>query len=128
VTEPVWLTEALVIDIHSEQLAIFGGPAGIRDRGLLSSALARAPNKFAYGETDLAALAAAYVFGIAKNHPFIDGNKRAAFAALIVFLGLNDIDFVVPETHATAMIIEVAAGNVSEDGLTRWLRDNWPPT
>ncbi len=126
--EPVWLTEALVIDIHSEQLAIFGGPAGIRDAGLLSSALARAPNKFAYGETDMAALAASYVFGIAKNHPFIDGNKRASFAALIVFLGLNDIDFIVPETHATAMILEVAAGNVSEDGLARWIRDNWPPS
>jgi death-on-curing protein len=126
--EPVWLTEALVIDIHSEQLAIFGGPAGIRDMGLLSSALARAPNKFAYGETDLAALAATYVFGISKNHPFIDGNKRASFAALIVFLGLNGVDFLVPETHATAMILEVAAGNVSEEGLTRWLRDNWPPT
>jgi death-on-curing protein len=127
-SEPVWLTEALVIDIHSEQLAIFGGPAGIRDIGLLSSALARAPNKYAYGETVLAALAATYVFGLSKNHPFIDGNKRASFAALIVFLGLNGVDFLVPETHATAMILEVAAGNVSEEGLTRWLRDNWPPT
>ena len=127
-SEPVWLTEALVVDIHAEQLAIFGGPAGIRDNGLLSSALARAPNKFAYGETDRAALAAAYVFGIAKNHPPIDGNKRASFAALIVFLGLNGIDFIVPETHATAMILEVAAGNVSEDGLARWIRDNWPPS
>jgi len=127
-SEPVWLTEALVVDIHAEQLAIFGGPAGIRDAGLLSSALARAPNKFAYGETDMAALAAAYVFGIAKNHPPIDGNKRASFAALIVFLGLNDIDFIVRETHATAIILEVAAGNVSEDGLARWIRDNWPPS
>jgi death-on-curing protein len=126
--EPIWLTEALVVDIHSEQLAIFGGPSGIRDRGLLSSALARAPNKFVYGEHDLAALAAAYVFGISKNHPFIDGNKRASFAALIVFLGLNGVEFMVPETHATAMILEVAAGNVSEESLTRWLRDNWPLT
>jgi death-on-curing protein len=125
-SEPVWLTEALMIDIHAEQLALFGGPAGLRDVGLLSSALHRAPNKYAYGEEDLAALAAAYTFGIAKNHPFIDGNKRAAFAAMIVFLGLNGIDFIVPETHATAMILEVAAGNVAEEGLTRWLRDNWP--
>lgn len=124
--EPVWLTEELLIDIHSEQLAIFGGPGGIRDRGLLSSALARAPNKFAYGETDLAALAAAYVFGISKNHPFVDGNKRASFAALIVFLGLNDVDLIVAETHATAMILEVAAGNIGEEGLARWLRDNFP--
>jgi death-on-curing protein len=125
-SEPVWLTEALMIDIHAEQLALFGGPAGLRDVGLLSSALHRAPNKYAYGEEDLAALAAAYTFGIAKNHPFIDGNKRAAFAAMIVFLGLSRIDFVVPETHATAMILEVASGNVAEEGLTRWLRDNWP--
>lgn len=125
-SEPIWLTEALMIDIHAEQLALFGGPAGLRDAGLLSSAIHRPANKYAYGETDLAALAAAYAFGIARNHPFIDGNKRAAFAAMIVFLGLNDIDFLVPETHATAMILEVAAGNVGEDGLTRWLRDNWP--
>ena len=125
-SEPIWLTEALMIDIHAEQLALFGGPAGLRDAGLLSSALHRAPNKYAYGEEDLAALAAAYTFDIAKNHPFIDGNKRAAFAALIVFLGLNGIDFIVPETHATAMILEVASGNVAEEGLTRWLRDNWP--
>jgi death-on-curing protein len=125
-SEPVWLTEALMIDIHAEQLALFGGPAGLRDAGLLSSALHRARNKYAYGEENLAALAAAYTFGIAKNHPFIDGNKRAAFAAMIVFLGLSRIDFVVPETHATAMILEVASGNVAEEGLTRWLRDNWP--
>ncbi|MDB5593413.1 MAG: type toxin-antitoxin system death-on-curing family toxin [Hyphomicrobiales bacterium] len=125
-SEPVWLTEALMIDIHAEQLALFGGPAGLRDAGLLSSALHRDQNKYAYGEEDLAALAAAYTFGLAKNHPFIDGNKRAAFAAMIVFLGLNGIDFIVPETHATAMILEVASGNVAEEGLTRWLRDNWP--
>ena len=74
----------------------------------------------------MAVLAAAYTFGIARNHPFVDGNKRAAFAALIVFLGLNDIDFLVAETHATAMILEVAAGNIGEEGLARWIRDNWP--
>lgn len=125
-SEPVWLTDALMIDIHAEQLALFGGPVGLRDAGLLNSALARAPNKFAYGETDLAALAASYAFGLAKNHPFVDGNKRAAFAAIIVFLGLNDIDFLVPEVEATAIILELAVGNVGEEGLTRWIRDNWP--
>jgi len=123
---PIWLTADLMIDIHAEQLAIFGGPSGLRDRGMLESALGRPLNKYAYGENDLAILAAAYTFGIARNHPFVDGNKRAAFAALIVFLGLNNIDFVVPETHATAMILEVAAGNIGEDGLARWIRDNWP--
>jgi len=124
--EPVWLTVDLMIDVHAEQLALFGGPAGLRDRGMLESALGRPLNKYAYGETDLAILAAAYTFGIARNHPFVDGNKRASFAALIVFLGLNDVEFVVPETHATAMILEVAAGNIGEEGLARWIRDNWP--
>jgi death on curing protein len=125
-SEPVWISDALMIDVHAEQLALFGGPAGLRDAGLLNSALARAPNKFAYGETDLAALASAYAFGIARNHPFVDGNKRAAFAAIIVFLGLNDIEFLASEAEATAIILELAAGNVGEEGLTRWIRDNWP--
>lgn len=124
--EPIWITEALAVDFHAEQLAIFGGPTGLREPGLLSSALARAPNKFAYGETDLAVLAATYAFGIAKNHPFVDGNKRAAFASIIVFLGLNEIDFKAPEVEATAIILELAAGNVGEEGLSRWIRDNWP--
>lgn len=125
-SEPVWVSPDLAIDIHSEQLALFGGPAGIRDKGLLESALARAPNKNAYGEDVLAALAAAYAYGVAKNHPFVDGNKRAAFACFIVFLGLNGVDFLVPEPEATAAILALAAGEVDEDGLTRWIRDNWP--
>ena len=124
--EPIWLTPDLMIDIHAEQLALFGGPIGLRDRGMLESALGRPLNKYAYGENDLAVLAAAYTFGLARNHPFVDGNKRAAFAALIVFLGLNDIDYRVEETHATAMILEVAAGNIGEEGLARWIRDHWP--
>lgn len=124
--EPRWLDLSIVVDVHSEQLALFGGPEGVRDIALLESALARPMNKFAYGETDLAALAASYAFGIARNHPFVDGNKRAAFAALIVFLGLNGIDFDVPPSAATAMILSLAAGEVREEGLTRWIRDNWP--
>ena len=125
--EPEWLDIAIVLDFHSEQLSLFGGADGVRDLGLLESALARPINKFAYGETDLAALAAAYAFGIARNHPFVDGNKRAAFGALIVFLGLNGIDFLVPPESATAMILSLAAGEVGEEGLTRWIKDNWPP-
>ncbi|KRE16950.1 death-on-curing protein [Bosea sp. Root381] len=125
-SEPVWINVPLATDIHSEQLALFGGPAGLRDRALLESALARAPNKYVYGETDLAALAAAYAFGLARNHPFIDGNKRAAFGCMIVFLGLNDIDFDVEPAMAAAAILALAAGEVDEDGLTRWIRDNWP--
>ena len=110
----------------NEQLALFGGPDGIRDQGMLESALGRPVNKFSYGETDVAALAAAYAFGIARNHPFVDGNKRAAFGAIIVFLGLNDIDFLVAPESAAAMILALAAGEVNEEGLTRWIRDNWP--
>ena len=125
---PVWLGVEILIDLHAELLALFGGPDGIRDQGMLESALGRPLNKFAYGETDLAALAAAYAYGIARNHPFVDGNKRAAFGAMIVFLGLNDIDFLVPPEDATAMILSLAAGEVSEEGLARWIRDNWPVT
>src|SRR3954466_3196642 len=125
-SEPVWLDVEIVLDLHAEQLALFGGPEGVRDHGMLESALGRPINKFTYGETDLAALAAAYAFGIARNHPFVDGNKRAAFGALIVFLGLNDIDFLVPPEGATAMILSLAAGEVNEEGFTRWIRDNWP--
>ncbi|MGU9981742.1 type II toxin-antitoxin system death-on-curing family toxin [Phreatobacter sp. HK31-P] len=124
--EPVWLDAEIIVDIHAEQLALFGGPEGIRDLGMLESALGRPVNKFSYGEQDFAALAAAYAFGIARNHPFVDGNKRAAFAAIIVFLGLNDIAFAPPPAEATAIILALAAGEVGEDGLTRWIRDNWP--
>ena len=125
-TEPIWLDVEIMIDLHAEQLALFGGPDGIRDQGMLESALGRPVNKFSYGETDLAALAAACAFGIARNHPFVDGNKRAAFGAIIVFLGLNDIDFLVAPENAAAMILALAAGEVNEEGLTRWIRDNWP--
>jgi death on curing protein len=128
VTEPRWLDSTIVLDVHAEQLALFGGADGIRDLGLLESALARPINKFGYGESDLAVLAAAYAFGIARNHPFVDGNKRAAFAAIIVFLGLNGCDFDVLPEQATAMILALAAGEVSEESLTRWIKDNWPKT
>ncbi len=125
-TEPRWLDTNIVLDVHAEQLALFGGADGIRDLGLLESALARPINKFGDGESDLAVLAAAYAFGIARNHPFVDGNKRAAFASIIVLLGLNGFDFDVPPEQATAIILALAAGEVSEESLTRWIRDNWP--
>lgn len=125
-SEPVWLSVELVIAIHEEQLRAYGGPPGIRDQGMLESALARAPNKWAYGEHDLAALAAAYAYGIAKNHPFVDGNKRAALLSMVTFLGLNDIDFVASEAEAVVMILGLASGDIVEEGLTRWITDNWP--
>jgi len=128
VSEPVWLDTSIVLDVHAEQLALFGGADGLRDAGLLESALARPVNKFAYGETNLAALAAAYGFGIARNHAFVDGNKRTAFASIIVFLGLNGIDFDVAPEAATAIVLGVAAGEINEDGLARWIGDYIPDT
>lgn len=125
-TEPRRLSLEAVVDMHAEQLARFGGPEGMRDQGLLESALDRPRNKFAYGEEDLAALAAAYAFGLARNHPFIDGNKRIAFHALMVFLRINGVRFTPSPAEATAIILALAAGEVGEEGLTRWIRDNWP--
>lgn len=125
-TEPIWLSVDLVVAIHEEQLAQFGGPPGARDRGLLESALARPINKHAYGTGDLAALAASYGFGLARNHAFVDGNKRTALLAIVTFVGLNGIEFVAPETEAVVVMVAVAAGEIDEDGLTRWIRDNCP--
>ena len=125
-SEPRWLDLREVIDLHGEQLARFGGPEGVRDAGLLESAIMRPVNQWHYGETDLAALAAAYAFGLAKNCPFIDGNKRIAFQAMMTFLRLNSIPFRPLPAHATAIILALAAGNVSEASLARWIRDNWP--
>jgi death-on-curing protein len=113
--------------MHAEQLAMFGGREGIRDSGLLESAILRPQNRWHYGDTDIAALAASYAFGLAKNHPFIDGNKRAAFHAMMVFLRINGVAFAPPLAQATAVILALAAGEVAEEGLTRWIRDNWPP-
>lgn len=125
-SEPTWLDVDEVIDMHAEQLAIFGGPEGIRDRGLLESAILRPVNQWHYGQTDMAALAAAYAFGLARNHAFVDGNKRIAFQAMMVFLRSNDIAFGPEPAHATAMILSLASGEVSEESLTRWIKDNWP--
>jgi death on curing protein len=124
VSEPRWLDIDIVLDFHAEQLALFGGADGLRDRGLLESALARPINKFTYGEADLAVLAAAYGFGIARNHPFVDGNKRTALASMIVFLGLNRIDLDAPQEAATAIVLGLAAGEVAEDVLARWIAEH----
>lgn len=122
-----WLDTDIVLDFHAEQLALFGGADAIRDRGLLESALSRRRNKFAYGETHIASLAAAYGFGIAKNHPFVDGNKRTPLASMIVFLGLNSFDLDAPAEAATAMMLSLAAGEVTEEFLARWLNENVIP-
>jgi death-on-curing protein len=125
-SEPFWLTRQIIIAIHDEQLAIHGGASGLRDEGLLESALDRPRNKWSYENAELPELAAAYAFAIARNHPFVDGNKRTSLLALYTFLGVNGIDFDVPEADAAAMILSLAAGEADEFGLTRWIRDNWP--
>jgi death-on-curing protein len=124
--EPEWLDLQLVIAIHDEQLAVHGGAGGIRDLAMLESALDRPRNKWAYEKAELPELAAAYGFGVAKNHPFVDGNKRTSLLAIYTFLGVNGVDFIVPEADAAAIIFSLAAGEVSEESLTRWIRDNWP--
>jgi len=126
-TEPEWLDIDIVLDFHAEQLSLFGGADGIRDRGLFESALARPINKFAYGETDLSALAAAYGFGIERNHAFVDGNKGTTLASMIVFLGLNGIDLDAPQEVATAIVLSLAAGEVTEDVLARWIAGHSKP-
>jgi death-on-curing protein len=98
----------------------------LRDEGMLRSALERPVNKWRYEQSDMAELAAAYAFGLAKNHAFVDGNKRIAFMAMMGFLLRNGVAFAPEPAHATAMILSLAAGEVSEEGLTRWIRDNWP--
>lgn len=123
-SEPRWLDARIVFDLHDEQLSIFGGGSGVRDAGLLDSALDRPRNKWAYGEEDLTVLAAAYGFGISRNHPFVDGNKRTAFTAIIVFLGLNGVSLRPSLADATAAMLALAAGELDEDGLARWIRDN----
>jgi death on curing protein len=121
-----WLSVPIVLAIHDEQLVAHGGSAGVRDVALLGSALNRPLNKWNYENAELPELAAAYAYGIARNHPFVDGNKRTSLLALYTFLGINGIDFVVPEADAAAIILSLAAGEVSEESLARWIRDNWP--
>ena len=125
-SEPFWLSSQMIMAIHDEQLTIYGGAAGLRDEGMLESALDRPRNKWTSEQAELAELAAAYAFGIVRNHPFVDGNKRTALLALYTFLGVNGVEFDVPEAEAASIILSLAAGEVSEESLTRWIRDNWP--
>ena len=125
-TEPEWFTYEQAIAAHSVQLRRFGGAAGLRDDGALRSALERPVNKWHYESAEPPELAAAYAFGLAKNHAFVDGNKRIAFIAMVAFLRKNGIAFKPDQAESTAMIMAVAAGEVSEESLARWIRDNWP--
>lgn len=127
--EPVWVSVDLVEAIHARQVAEHGGPATIRDRGMLESALARPRQRLAYGgsDVDLPALAAAYAFGIARNHPFDDGNKRTAYVVCRLFLVLNGWDLVGPLAERYPVFLGLAAGEISEDELADWLRRHTRP-
>jgi death-on-curing protein len=120
----VWLSRQLILAIHDEQLAEHGGALGIRDEGLLESALARPLNRAGYADPDMAELAALYAIAIARNHPFVDGNKRTAFAALFMFLALNGVEFEPSEVDATITMLRLASGDLSDDEFTAWVRNN----
>jgi death-on-curing protein len=124
VKTPRWIPRAAILALHAESIVRFGGSAGIRDEGPLDSALGRAPNLLAYDKPTLHDLAAAYGFGIVKNHPFVDGNKRAAFLASAVFLELNGCEFIASEVEVVLTFTELAASNVSEAKLAAWLKKN----
>lgn len=123
-TEPEWLTTDIITAIHSQQIAQHGGLDGVRDTGLLESALARPRQKHAYGDPGVPELAAAYAFGIARNHPFVDGNKRTALMAAYVFLRLNGLVLDAPEVEAAATFRNLAAGEIDEAQLADWLKAN----
>ncbi|MDD1517263.1 MULTISPECIES: type II toxin-antitoxin system death-on-curing family toxin [Bradyrhizobium] len=123
--EPLWVTYEQAVAIHGRQLRRFGGAPGLRDEGMLRSALERPLNKRRYERAPMDELAAAYAFGLAKNHAFVDGNKRIAFMVMMVFLHKNGVAFSPDPAEATTIILSLAAGEVSEQSLTRWIRDNW---
>ncbi len=123
-TEPEWLEEETILAAHQIQIATFGGSPGIRDIGLLRSAMARPQNLLAYGKPTLTDLAAAYAFGIVRNHPFIDGNKRVALVAIVSFLDINGRQFTADEPSAKATIERLAASEIDEAALAEWVAAN----
>lgn len=118
-----WIDRRALDLLHDESIAEHGGASGVRDEGLLESALARPQNLLAYGDPDVAALAAAYAFGLAKNHAFVDGNKRAAFLAVGMFLSINGWKLVTTQSEATLAVLALAAGEIDEEEFAAWVRD-----
>ncbi len=119
-----WIDQGTLILLHDESLAEHGGGAGLRDEGLLQSALARPRNLVAYGTPDIADLAASYGTGLAKNHPFVDGNKRAAFLAVGLFLALNGHRLVSSQAEATLVMLDVASSVIDESTFAQWIRSH----
>jgi death-on-curing protein len=120
--EPVWVPAEVILAIQEELLARFGGLAGLRDEGLLDSALNRPKQVFHYGSPTLFDLAAEYALGIVKNHPFLDGNKRAGFMAAYTFLGVNGYDLNAPEADAVVQTLALAAGEIDQTDYAAWLK------
>lgn len=128
--ELVWISERVVVAIHRRQLAEHGGLEGIRDEGLLQSALSRPKNLLAYSQSspDLASLAAAYAYGIVQNHPFVDGNKRTAYVVMRTFLKLNGYDIQASDEEKYQIWIDLAAGKLVEEELASWIREHLSPS
>jgi death-on-curing protein len=122
--EPIWLKREFIIAVHERLIADHGGGSGLRDAGLLESALARPQHQFNYGEPSLTELAAAYAVGVAKNHAFVDGNKRTAFVAAVVFLERNGLRLNASEAEATIAMLRVAEGSMTQKQFTRWLDEH----
>lgn len=121
--EPLWLSRVAVEAMHHDQLREHGGLPGLRDENAFESALARPRQRWAYEpESDLPALAAAYAYGLAANHPFNDGNKRIAFLAMVVFLGINGVEVEAPEEEVVAVMLDLASGDLGEGQLADWVR------
>ncbi|MDO8835662.1 MAG: type II toxin-antitoxin system death-on-curing family toxin [Vicinamibacterales bacterium] len=126
--EPAWLTRIVVDAIHIDQIREHGGPTGLRDESGLESALARPRHKWLYGhDTDLATLAAAYGFGLARNHPYVDGNKRVALVAMLTFLALNRRTIDAADADVLTTLLALAAGQLTESALADWLRSRMVP-
>lgn len=123
-TQPLWVLREVVFAVHDQSLAQFGGAAGVRDETMLDSALGKPLNQFAYGSPSLFDLAASYGYGIVKNHPFIDGNKRTRFIVAVVFLELNGYAFCASEVDAALQTLALAAGELSEAAYSDWLKFN----
>lgn len=123
----IWLDGDVLLAVHDEQLAEHGGQAGVRDMALFDSALARAQQVAAYGTPDVAGLAAAYGYGISRNHPFLDGNKRTAFVAVELFLMLNGHCLAASDVDCVIVMLEVAAGNTTEPEFAAWINKHLTP-
>lgn len=126
-TEPVWVDLAVALAIRDEQLAEHGGQSGVRDQGLLQSALARPRNQFSDGEASLTRFAASYAFGISRNHPFLDGNKRTSLVVAELFLMLNCVELTATNTDCVATFLRLAAGEITEEELADWIAANSSP-